>query len=94
LVVVLGGALNVSSISTFSRGEIASGAPREWREAAPMRVARGAEIGRFNLGSTVIVLFARGAVRFEPHLTDGMSLAVGTALGRATLRPRSRADER
>jgi len=46
-----------------------------------LRVARGAEIGRFNLGSTVVVLFARGAVRWDSRLTTGMSLAMGAALG-------------
>jgi phosphatidylserine decarboxylase len=84
MVVVLVGALNVSSITTFSRGEIASGAPQLWDEPAPLRVARGAEIGRFNLGSTVVVLFARGAVRWDTRLTDGMSLAMGAALGTAS----------
>jgi phosphatidylserine decarboxylase len=81
MVVVLVGALNVSSISTFSRGEIESGAPQLWDEPASPRVARGAEIGRFNLGSTVVVLFARGAVRWDSRLTIGMSLAMGAALG-------------
>ena len=81
MVVALVGALNVSSVSTFNRGEIASGVPRLWEETAPPRVARGAEIGRFNLGSTVVVLFARGAVRWDPRLTTGMSLAMGAALG-------------
>jgi phosphatidylserine decarboxylase len=81
MVVVLVGALNVSSISTFSRGEIASGAPQLWDELAPLRVARGAEIGRFNLGSTVVVLFARGAVRWESRLTTGMAVTMGAALG-------------
>ena len=83
MVVVLVGALNVSSISTFSRGEIESGAPQLWEEPAPLHVARGAEIGRFNLGSTVVVLFAPGAVRWDSRLTTGMPLAMGSALGTA-----------
>lgn len=83
MVVVLVGALNVSSISTFARGEIASGTPRHWEERMPLRVERGAEIGRFNLGSTVIVLFARGAVSWNPRLATGMSVAMGASLGRA-----------
>jgi phosphatidylserine decarboxylase len=91
MVVVLVGALNVSSISTFSRGEIASGAPRQWEERAPLRVERGGEIGRFNLGSTVIVLFARGAVRWEPRLASGMRVAMGGALGRAASEARAAA---
>jgi len=82
MVVVLVGALNVSSVSTFSLGEIASGTPRHWQEARAVPVERGAEIGRFNLGSTVIVLFAPGAVRWAPQLADGMRVAMGSALGR------------
>jgi phosphatidylserine decarboxylase len=79
---VLVGALNVSSVSTFNRGEIASGAPQHWIEDKPLRVARGQEIGRFNLGSTVVVLFARGAVRWDERLTSGMTVVMGEALGR------------
>jgi phosphatidylserine decarboxylase len=82
MVVVLVGALNVSSVSTFNRGEIASGAARQWREDPPVPVERGAEIGRFNLGSTVIVLFAPGAVRWDPRLADGVTVAMGMQLGR------------
>jgi phosphatidylserine decarboxylase len=82
MVVVLVGALNVSSVSTFNRGEIASGAARHWREDPPVPVERGAEIGRFNLGSTVIVLFAPGAVRWDPRLADGTPVAMGMQLGR------------
>ena len=83
MVVVLVGALNVSSISTFSRGEIESGAPQLWEEPAPRATCSGAEIGRFNLGSTVVVVFARGAVRWDSRLSDGFSLAMGSALGTA-----------
>jgi phosphatidylserine decarboxylase len=82
MVVVLVGALNVSSVSTFNRGEIASGAARHWQEDPPVPIERGAEIGRFNLGSTVIALFAPGAVRWDPRLADGMAVAMGTQLGR------------
>jgi phosphatidylserine decarboxylase len=82
MVVVLVGALNVSSVSTFNRGEIKSGKAQHWLEEPRVQVERGAEIGCFNLGSTVIVLFAPGAVRFEPQLADGMPVAVGAPLGR------------
>jgi phosphatidylserine decarboxylase len=82
LALVLVGALNVSSISTFSLGEIPSGAAREWAEPTPRPVARGAEIARFNLGSTVVLLFARDALDWDPSLTVGRALKVGAALGR------------
>jgi phosphatidylserine decarboxylase len=81
MVVVLVGALNVSSISTFAHGEIASGAPREWLEQPPRAVARGAEIGRFNMGSTVVVLLGSAKLRFADGLADGFALRMGQALG-------------
>lgn len=81
MVVVLVGALNVSSLSTFAHGEIASGAAREWVESAPRPVARGDEIGRFNMGSTVVVLLGSKAFTFAPGVADGLAVRVGRALG-------------
>ena len=81
MVVVLVGALNVSSISTFAHGEIASGAPREWREPEPRAVAQGAEIGRFNMGSTVVVLLGTNAFSFAAEACDGLAVRMGQALG-------------
>jgi phosphatidylserine decarboxylase len=82
MAIVLVGALNVSSISTFAHGEIASGAPREWREREPRAVARGAEIGRFNMGSTVVVLLGTNRFEFTPATGDGRAVRMGEALGR------------
>jgi phosphatidylserine decarboxylase len=80
LVVVLVGALNVSSLGTFTRGEIASGAAHEWREQPPRSAEKGAEIGRFNMGSTVIVLLG-AHVAFVPDAIEGAALRMGQALG-------------
>jgi phosphatidylserine decarboxylase len=79
MAVVLVGALNVSSISTCTLGEIPSGPPRHWREAPARAVERGAEIGRFNMGSTVIVLLADSKLRFASP--NGASVRMGQALG-------------
>jgi phosphatidylserine decarboxylase len=81
LIVVLVGALNVSSISTFAHGEIASGAARQWPERPPRAVARGAEIGRFNMGSTVVVLLGSKRFRFASGLADDLAVRMGQALG-------------
>lgn len=81
MIVVLVGALNVSSISTFAHGEIASGAARHWTEQPPLPVARGAEIGRFNMGSTVVVLLGADNFRFSAGLSDGLAVRMGQALG-------------
>jgi phosphatidylserine decarboxylase len=79
LVVVLVGALNVSSISTVAHGEIPSGAPREWRESQRHSFPQGDEIGRFNMGSTVIVLAGTRAA-WRPGAALGASVRVGEAL--------------
>jgi phosphatidylserine decarboxylase len=42
--------------------------------------ARGAELGRFNMGSTVIVLLGHGATRFAERLGPGSTLRLGQAL--------------
>jgi phosphatidylserine decarboxylase len=81
MIVVLVGALNVSSISTFAHGEIASGTAREWLERSPRAVARGAEIGRFNMGSTVVVLLGSEKLGFASGVTDGLAVRMGQALG-------------
>jgi phosphatidylserine decarboxylase len=81
MVVVLVGALNVSSISTFAHGEIASGAAREWHEPRERAVAQGDEIGRFNMGSTVVVLLATKSFGFAPGANNGVAVRMGQALG-------------
>jgi phosphatidylserine decarboxylase len=81
MAVVLVGALNVSSISTFAHGEIASGAAREWREPRPRTVAQGDEIGRFNMGSTVVVLLGTKSFSFAQSADNGVAVRMGQALG-------------
>jgi phosphatidylserine decarboxylase len=81
MAVVLVGALNVSSISTCTRGEIASGPPQSWLETPPRAVAQGEEIGRFNMGSTVVVLLGARAFAFAAAVGNGTSVRMGEALG-------------
>ena len=83
-VVVMVGALNVSSLTTILTGEIASGPARLLSAEAPKAIARGEELGRFNLGSTVVMLFPRGSVEWLESLSPGQSVEMGQALGRVT----------
>ncbi len=60
--VIFVGALNVGSMSTVWHGDVTPRRPRQVTEAAAAPAAdlfraRGAEIGRFNMGSTVVLLF-------------------------------------
>jgi phosphatidylserine decarboxylase len=68
--VVLVGALNVGSIATVWAGAITPAARRAVTHiAAPHLVLeKGAELGRFNMGSTVILLFEANRVRWNPQL--------------------------
>ncbi|MDW8259787.1 MAG: archaetidylserine decarboxylase, partial [Gammaproteobacteria bacterium] len=84
---VLVGALNVGSIETVWHGGIA---PRRGRCAqrlpsaplrAPALLHKGAELGRFNLGSTVIVLFPPRRCRWRAGLQPGSALRMGAAIG-------------
>ncbi|MBS0389226.1 MAG: phosphatidylserine decarboxylase, partial [Proteobacteria bacterium] len=47
--------------------------------AAPL--PRGAELGRFNMGSTVILLLPPGAAQWETSLAAGSLLRVGQPIG-------------
>ena len=84
MVLVLVGALNVSSISTRWLGEIPSGRQRVWQDGGPpqRRYGRGDEIARFNLGSTVIVLLPPAALIWDETLTPDGPLRMGQPLGR------------
>lgn len=81
MALVLVGALNVSSISTITRGEIHSGPPAVWPETPARAIARGEEVGRFNMGSTVVALLANPRLRFERTATNGATVRMGRALG-------------
>lgn len=60
MAVILVGALNVSSIETVWHGEVTAQANNHYHYQA-QAYPKGAEIGRFNLGSTVILLFTEQA---------------------------------
>ena len=85
LAVIFVGALNVGSISIVGVGDVT---PRRSRHAAsllPTGPARsflkGAELGRFNMGSTVILLLPQGTVRWQPTFTAGAAVRMGAAIG-------------
>jgi phosphatidylserine decarboxylase len=90
-VVVLVGALFVGSISTVWHGEVTPrrGVHRlEPATGAALWQPRGAELGLFNMGSTVLLLLPPGLARWQPALQPGAALAVGQPLGRLLSPPR------
>ena len=88
--VVLVGALFVGSMSTVWHGDVTPHRRRTVTtldpasDAAPLSRARGAELGRFNMGSTVILLLPPGAGHWDATLAPGRVLRVGQAIGRWT----------
>ncbi|MEO3715428.1 archaetidylserine decarboxylase [Roseateles flavus] len=69
-VMVLVGATIVGSMATVWHGVVNPPRPgqvREWRyEDQRIELAQGAEMGRFLLGSTVVMLFPKGPLKFNP----------------------------
>jgi phosphatidylserine decarboxylase len=84
LALVLVGALNVGAIETVWSGPPAPAARRRLTsrdfEPGEVRLDRGDEMGRFNLGSTVILIFGPRP-RWQPALGPGDHLRVGQVLG-------------
>lgn len=87
LILVLVGAINVASIETVWAGVITPPLGqriRRWQYpvTGPERVAlaRGAELGRFNMGSTVIVLTGGGTQRWDPAIHAGAPVRMGQRL--------------
>jgi phosphatidylserine decarboxylase len=51
------------------------------RFPTPLPIAKGDELGRFEMGSTVILLFPPGRVRWQPELSAGASVTMGRRIG-------------
>lgn len=49
--------------------------------SAPVELGRGAEMGRFNMGSTVILLFGPEQVAWSHRLVPGQAVRTGQAIG-------------
>jgi phosphatidylserine decarboxylase len=87
---VLVGALFVGSMSTVWHGDVTPRSPRRGARLpldgslSSLSLARGAELGRFNMGSTVILLLPPGRTAWLPALTAGSTIRVGQALADLT----------
>jgi phosphatidylserine decarboxylase len=88
--IILVGALNVGSMATVWHGDVT---PRKHREVtalpvtgalAPTTLARGDEMARFNMGSTVILLFPPGASQWNDKMVAGQTLRMGQRIGTLT----------
>ncbi len=89
MALVLVGAINVASIETVWAGAITpplGKTIRHWdyplNGDGAVRLNKGAEMGRFNMGSTVILLFGPGQVRWEAEIKPGAAVRMGQRLGK------------
>ncbi len=86
-VLVLVGATIVGSMATVWHGVVnppRSGVLREWRyDNERIELAQGAEMGRFLLGSTVVMLFPKGPLSFNPAWQPGGPVQLGEVMANA-----------
>lgn len=88
MALVLVGALFVGSVETVWHGEVtppAGSTVRTWlypqEGDGVVEIGRGEEMGRFNMGSTVVVLFGADAVRWRDDLAPEAPVRLGRAIG-------------
>ena len=82
---VLVGATIVGSMATVWHGVVNPPRPgqvRDWRYegAKAVSLAKGAEMGRFLLGSTLVLLFPKGPLAFNPAWKPGAAIRMGEAM--------------
>jgi phosphatidylserine decarboxylase len=84
-VMVLVGATIVGSMATVWHGVVnppRPGTVREWTyDMGNISLAQGEEMGRFLLGSTVVMLFPQGVMQFNPDWTPTRPIVMGEAMG-------------
>lgn len=80
------GAINVGSIETVWAGEITPPSGRVISRTdyhgKDIRLPRGAEMGRFNLGSSVVLLFPDHPLHFRPELVPGATVLIRQEVAR------------
>ncbi len=88
MALVLVGAIFVGGIETVWEGEVAPARfglrCRRWHytdRSRRVHLGRGEEMGHFNLGSTIVLLFPPGALTWAPALAAGRTVQLGQRIG-------------
>ncbi|MDB6063717.1 MAG: phosphatidylserine decarboxylase [Verrucomicrobiaceae bacterium] len=85
--VILVGAMIVAGIETVWAGQIAPpprrAATTHYDRQVSVVLEKGAEMGRFKLGSTVVLLLGKDAVQWTAALNAGQNLRMGELIGQA-----------
>ena len=86
MAMVLVGAMIVGSVETTWAGVVApnSGKVAQWqyRGDDAVQFEKGQEMGRFRLGSTVVLVMPRGAVKWQPNQVAEKTVQLGEAFGK------------
>jgi phosphatidylserine decarboxylase len=89
-VLTLVGATIVGSMATVWHGVVnppRAGVVREWRyDEQNIVLRKGDEMGRFLLGSTVVMLFPKNALNFNPAWQSAAAIRMGEAMGQVPAR--------
>ena len=87
MAVIQVGAINVGSMETVWHGMITPPYGKEittWRyDEQTISLQRGDEMGRFNMGSTVILLFVKDAIEWNDDISAGDTVRMGQCLSKA-----------
>lgn len=85
MALVLVGAIFVASIETVWHGVVTPPSAKSvysWMyNKNPVQLQRGEEMGHFNMGSTIIVLFGQDAVQWESDFIAGKAVKMGELIG-------------
>ncbi|RLW56482.1 MAG: phosphatidylserine decarboxylase [gamma proteobacterium symbiont of Stewartia floridana] len=91
MAMILVGAIFVSSIETVWAGTVTPANQRvsSWdynqqQQPETVELEKGEEMGRFNMGSTVILLFGKDAVEWSETFTPGSPVKMGSAIADLT----------
>jgi phosphatidylserine decarboxylase len=86
MALVLVGAIFVSSIETVWHGVVTpptAPSVQSWHyDKKPITLKKGEEMGRFNMGSTIIVLFGKDKVQWESGFKADELVKLGERVGR------------
>ena len=87
-VLVLVGATIVGSMATVWHGQVnppRTGTLRQWDYAkGQVSLQQGEEMGRFLLGSTVVMLFPQGPLQFNPQWSPTRPIQLGESMAQCT----------
>jgi phosphatidylserine decarboxylase len=87
MAVIMVGAIFVASMDTVWAGTVAPvhRCIQRWdysgNTLAPVDLEKGSEMGRFNMGSTIVLLFGKDAVEWTEKLQPGWKVQMGEQIG-------------